>query len=154
MRYMDTFDDWMAHQQLDVRQLPDDVAATFRVGYERALQNVAANDVQALFGSAPRAGTYLHAVAIDDGSALWLTRASRDRDTATSSSCTFAAEVIGIPTPPTTLTAPITTRATGKRWTVERDSDLTTSRVRSTSAVSTVTAPESQFATPEHSIPY
>jgi hypothetical protein len=31
---------------------------------------------------------------------------------------------------------------------------LTTSRVRSTSAVSTVTAPESQFATPEHSIPY
>lgn len=74
MHHLDTFENWLKYQQFgDLEGLPEDGAAILRGMYERDRNTAMAQDVHAVVKRPCRAGEFRYAIAIEDGTSLWLT---------------------------------------------------------------------------------
>lgn len=73
MHYLDTFDDWLKYQKIDLQGQSEDAVLSLRGMYEHSREEFMEHDVHAVVRTPPRAGEYRYAVAIEDGEKLWLT---------------------------------------------------------------------------------
>jgi hypothetical protein len=73
MHYLDTFENWLKYQQLDKQPLPAEAEIILRRQYEETRSAFLALDINAVVHRPSPAGEYLYAVAIEDGTSLWLT---------------------------------------------------------------------------------
>ena len=73
MQFPETFEAFLAEQQIDAKALTPDTETIWREAYEAAKRAAKEHDAAALFRAPCRKGEYRYAVAIDDGTKLWLT---------------------------------------------------------------------------------
>jgi hypothetical protein len=77
MHFLDTFESFLRHQQLDGRPLGPEVEPVLRTEYERQKSMFMAHDPATLYRTPCKVGEFRYAVAISDGSDSWLTLVTR-----------------------------------------------------------------------------